>query len=298
MTDRPALAPLPSPDEWTDEEDRLGFFGPDSVTWRIHTDPSYAVGGLRALMLQALHPVAMDGVARNSTGFKDEWWMRMTRTGQYVETLTFGTRSEARRMAARVRGLHRKLSGVEETTGRAYRVDDHDLLQWVHNGAVDSLLSTARRAGLPLSDEHADAYVLEQAAAARLVGVPDDLVPRTVADLDAYFEQIRPQLAVTPAASQGVRRLFVPPMKGWVQVLTPARPAWGTFVSLGFATLPGWARRMYSMPGLTLTDTAATAALRGFRTALLAVPDRCGGRPSCGPGSSGWPPNPLPESAA
>ena len=64
------LAPLPSPDEWTAEEDRLGFFGPDSVTWRIHTDPSYAVGGLRALMLQALHPVAMDGVARNSAGFR------------------------------------------------------------------------------------------------------------------------------------------------------------------------------------------------------------------------------------
>jgi uncharacterized protein (DUF2236 family) len=266
--------PLPSPDEWTAEEDRLGFFGPGSVTWRIHTDPSYAVGGLRALMLQALHPVAMDGVARNSDGFRDEWWMRMTRTGQYVETLTFGTRTEARRMAARVRGLHRKLSGIEETTGRAYRVDDPDLLLWVHNGAVDSLLSTARRAGLPLSDRDADAYVLEQMAAARLVGVPEELVPRTVADLDAYFEQIRPSLALTPAASDGVRRLFVPPMPGWVQVLTPARPAWGTFVSLGFATLPAWARQMYSMPGFTLTDAAASGALRAFRTALLAVPDR------------------------
>lgn len=267
-------APLPSPDEWTEEEDRLGFFGPDSVTWRIHTDPSYAVGGLRALMLQALHPVAMDGVARNSTGFKDEWWMRMTRTGQYVETITFGSRTEARRMAARVRGYHRKLSGVEETTGRAYRVDDPDLLLWVHNGAVDSLLSTARRAGLALSDEDADAYVLEQTAAARLIGVPSELVPRTVADLDAYFERIRPELALTPAASEGVRRLFVPPMKGWVQVLTPARPAWGTFVSLGFATLPAWARQMFSMPGLSLTDAAATAALRAFRAALLAVPER------------------------
>jgi uncharacterized protein (DUF2236 family) len=268
------LAPLPSPDEWTAEEDLLGFFGPDSVTWRIHTDPSYAVGGLRALMLQALHPVAMDGVARNSTGFKDEWWMRMTRTGQYMETITFGTRTEARRMAARVRGYHRQLSGVEESTGRAYRVDDPDLLLWVHNGAVDSLLSTARRAGLPLSDEDADTYVLEQMAAARLVGVPEELVPRTVADLDAYFERIRPELALTPAASDGVRRLFVPPMKGWVQVLTPARPAWGTFVSLGFATLPAWARQMFSMPGFSLTDAAATAALKAFRTALLAVPER------------------------
>jgi uncharacterized protein (DUF2236 family) len=268
------LAPLPSPDEWTAEEDRLGFFGPDSVTWRIHGDPAYHVGGLRALMLQALHPVAMDGVARNSTGFRDEWWMRMSRTGQYMETLTFGTRTEARRMAARVRGLHRQLSGVEETTGRAYRVDDPDLLLWVHACAVDSLLTTARRAGVPLTDDDADRYVAEQVAAAQLVGVPLPTVPRSVAELDAYLEDIRPSLAATPAAVKGVRDLFLPPMPGWVQVLTPARPAWGTLATLGFATLPAWARRMYSLPGIALTDAAATGALKAVRKALVALPER------------------------
>jgi uncharacterized protein (DUF2236 family) len=268
------LAPLPSPDDWTAEEDRLGFFGPESVTWRIHGDPSYHVGGLRALMLQALHPVAMDGVARNSVGFKEDWWLRMSRTGQYMETITFGSRTEARRMAARVRGYHRKLSGVEETTGRAYRVDDPDLLLWVYATAVDSLLTTAQRAGVPLTDEDADRYVAEQVAAAQLIGVPLSTVPRTVAELDAYLEDVRPSLAATPAALDGVRNLFLPPMKGWVQVLTPARPAWVTLATLGFATLPVWARRMYSMPGLGLTDAAATAALKALRTALVAVPER------------------------
>ncbi len=268
------LAPLPSPDDWTAEEDRLGFFGPDSVTWRIHGDPSYHVGGLRALMLQALHPVAMDGVARNSVGFKEDWWLRMSRTGQYMETITFGSRTEARRMAARVRGYHRKLSGVEATTGRAYRVDDPDLLLWVYATAVDSLLTTAQRAGVPLTDEDADRYVAEQVAAAQLIGVPLSTVPRTVAELDAYLEDIRPSLAATPAALDGVRNLFLPPMKGWVQVLTPARPAWVTLATLGFATLPVWARRVYSMPGLGLTDAAATAALKALRTALVAVPER------------------------
>ena len=268
------LAPLPSPDDWTAEEDRLGFFGPGSITWRIHGDPAYHVGGLRALMLQALHPVAMDGVARNSAGFRDEWWMRMTRTGEYMATVAFGTRTEARRTAARVRGLHRQLSGVEETTGRAYRVDDPDLLLWVHNCAVDSLLTTARRAGVPVSDADADRYVAEQVAAAQLVGVPLSMVPTSVAELDAYFEQIRPCLAATPAAIHGVRDLFLPPMRGWVQVLTPARPAWGTLASLGLATLPAWDRRMYSLPGLSMTDAAATTALRAFRTAFLALPER------------------------
>jgi uncharacterized protein (DUF2236 family) len=268
------LAPLPSPDDWTAEEDLLGFFGPDSVTWRIHADPSYHLGGMRALMLQALHPVAMDGVATQSAGFRDEWWMRMTRTGQYVETLTFGTRTEARRMAARVRGLHRQLSGVEGTTGRAYRVDDPDLLLWVHVCEVESLLTTARRAGVAVTDAEADAYVAEQVAAGVLVGVPEESLPRSVAELDAYFDDVRPVLAATPAAAKGVRDLFLPPMPGWVQVLTPARPAWGTLAGLGFALLPGWARRMYSLPGLALTDVAATTGLKAFRAAYLRLPER------------------------
>jgi uncharacterized protein (DUF2236 family) len=268
------LAPLPSPDDWTAEEDRLGFFGPDSVTWRIHADPSYHLGGMRALMLQALHPVAMDGVATQSTGFKDDWWMRMTRTGQYVETLTFGTRTEARRMAARVRGMHQQLSGVEPTSGRSYRVDDPDLLLWVHVCEVESLLTTARRAGVHISDDDADAYVAEQVAAGVLVGVPENSLPRSVADVDAYFDDVRPALAATPAAVQGIRDLFLPPMPTWLQVLTPARPAWGSLATLGFALLPAWARRMYSLPGLALTDVAATAGLKAFRAAYLRLPER------------------------
>ena len=66
------MSRLPSPRDFTDEEDRLGFFGPGSVTWRVHADPSFSVGGIRALLQQALHPVAMDGVARFSDGFRDD----------------------------------------------------------------------------------------------------------------------------------------------------------------------------------------------------------------------------------
>jgi uncharacterized protein (DUF2236 family) len=268
------LAPLPSPDDWTAEEDLLGFFGAGSVTWRIHGDPSYHVGGIRALMLQALHPVAMHGVATNSAGFRDDWWMRITRTGQYVETVAFGTRSEARRMAARVRGLHQRLSGVEPRTGRAYRVDDPDLLLWVHNCEVESLLSTARRAGVRVTDADADAYVAERVASGVLVGVPEPMLPRSVADLDDYVAWIRPSLLATTAAVAGTRTLFLPPMRGWVQLLTPARPVWGSLAGLAFALLPAWARRMYSLPGLALTDAAATAGVKAFRAGFLALPER------------------------
>jgi uncharacterized protein (DUF2236 family) len=260
--------------EWTAEEDVLGFFGPDSVTWRIHSDPTFSVGGLRALLLQALHPVAMDGVARFSGGFREEPWPRLIRTATYVDTLTFGTRAEAQAAVDRVRAIHSRLGATEETTGRAYRVDDPDLLLWVHCCEVDSLLSAARRAGLPLTDDEADRYVAEQVISAELIGVPTAGVPASVDALAAYFEAIRPSLAVTAAARDAYRLIVLPPMPTWVRYLTPAQPAWGGLATLALALLPPWARRMYSLPGLGLTDAAATAGLRAFRQTMLRLPQR------------------------
>ena len=259
---------------WTAEEDLAGFFGPDSVTWRIHSDPTFSVGGLRALLLQALHPVAMDGVARFSGGFREQPWPRLIRTATYVDTLTFGTRTEARAAVDRVRAIHRRLGATEETTGRAYRVDDPDLLLWVHCCEVDSLLSAARRAGLPITDDEADRYVAEQVTAAELIGVPRADVPDSVDTLVAYFAGIRPSLAVTNAARDAYRLILLPPMPTWVRYLTPAQPAWGGLATLAVALLPQWARRMYLLPGLGLTDAAATAGLKAFRQTMLRLPQR------------------------
>ncbi|MGY2084982.1 oxygenase MpaB family protein [Blastococcus sp. SYSU DS0539] len=268
------MTALPSPADWTAEEDRLGFFGPGSVTWRVHADPSFSLGGLRALLLQALHPVAMDGVARFSGAFRDDPWPRLVRTATYVDTVTFGTRTEAVRAVARVRGIHRRLGAVEETTGRAYRVDDPDLLLWVHCCEVDSLLAVARRAGVPLTDDDADRYVAEQVTAAELVGVERADVPASAAELVAYFERMRPSLAATAAARDAYRLIVLPPMPTWVRFLTPAQPAWGGLATLAVALLPQWARRLYSLPGLGLTDAAATAAVRVFRQTVLRLPRR------------------------
>jgi uncharacterized protein (DUF2236 family) len=262
------------PTGWTPEEDLLGFFGPGSVTWRVHADPAFSVGGLRALLLQALHPVAMDGVARFSGGFREAPWPRLVRTAAYVDTLTFGTRTEAVRAAAQVRGIHRRLGGVEATTGRAYRVDDPDLLLWVHCCEVDSLLTVARRAGVPMTDDEADRYVAEQVTAAALIGVEPADVPDSVATLTAYFASMRPSLAVTPAARNAYRLIVLPPMPTWVRFLTPAQPAWGGLAALAVALLPQWARRMYSLPGLGVTNAAATPALKAFRQAMLRLPQR------------------------
>src|SRR4051812_49900268 len=89
-----------------------GLFGPDSVTWRVHADPLMGIAGLRALLLQALHPVVLEGVTQNSS-FREDPWGRLARTAEYVGTVTYGTMREAQRAGARVRGVHRKVRGID-----------------------------------------------------------------------------------------------------------------------------------------------------------------------------------------
>ncbi len=237
----------------------LGLFGPDSVTWRVHGDPTMGVGGLRALYLQALYPEVTKAVFEHSD-FKVDPWGRLRRTAEYVGTATFGTTRQAHRVAARVRAIHRRVPGA----------GDPALLLWVHCCEVDSFLTTARRAGLRLSDAEADRYIVEQVDAARLIGALDG--PRSVAELRAYFIEVRPRLALSDKASAAARFLLFPPMKVPRGLGAPAHGAWAGLSTLGFALLSRWARRMYRLPGLPSTDLGATVAVRALRTGLMVVP--------------------------
>ena len=180
----------------------VGLFGPGSVTWRVQAEPILWVGGIRALFLQALHPLAMAGVAQHSS-FQDDPWGRLRRTAEFVGVVTYGTTEEAQAAGEMVKRAHRGLQGIEPESGERYVVSDARLLLWVHCCQVDSFLSTVRRAGLGLTDEEADQYVAEQVAAAVLVGIPRQLVPASVEDLAAYFDRIQPELRATAAARDG-----------------------------------------------------------------------------------------------
>jgi uncharacterized protein (DUF2236 family) len=248
-----------------------GLFGPGSITWKVHADPLLGLGGLRALLLQAAHPLAMAGVSEHSE-FRADPWGRLVRTAQYIGTVSFGTTTDAERAAARVRGLHRTVRGFDPASDRAYSASDPELLTWVHVTEVDSFLSTARRGGLALTDAEADGYVAEQARAGALLGVPAHLAPQTVADIQDYYAQMRPQLRISDQAREAARYVIHPPMPRKVALLTPARPAWYGLAGLAFALLPRWARRMYRLPGLPTTDLAATLAVRTLHTAVAPLP--------------------------
>lgn len=225
-----------------------GFFGPASVTWRSSADLSAPVAGLRALLIQALHPLAMAGVDQHSD-WKTDPVGRLAATSAYLATVSYGDKAAAERVSARVRGIHRKVTGTDQVTGRPYAASDPALLLWVHAGLVDSTLAARELFGTPPSAADADSYVAEMVIAAELVGVPRAMIPTCVAELAGYIESVRPELACTPAAAESMR-----------YVLNPAgldediAEIWADVRDGAVGSLPRWAISMYGFEIEPLTD--------------------------------------------
>src|SRR5919197_4440242 len=190
-----------------------GLVGPYSVTWQLHADPAMWLAGIRSLYLQALHPRAVAGVVQNSD-FQRDPLGRLMRTATFVALSTYGPREEVERAAATVRRVHRSLRARDPDTGATFRVDEPELLLWVHCAEVASFLSVVRRAGFPLTRAHADRYLDEQRASAALVGLDPGEVPGSVAEMSAYFHDIRPALRRTADTDLIYRFLHRPPMPG------------------------------------------------------------------------------------
>jgi uncharacterized protein (DUF2236 family) len=250
-----------------DRRAEYGLLGPHSVTWQVHADPSMWLAGIRSLYLQALHPRAVAGVVQNSD-FRRDPLGRLVRTADFVGLSTYGTVEEVERAAARVRRVHRSLRVRDPETGRTFRVDEPELLLWVHCAEVASFLSVVRRAGFPLTRAHADRYLDEQRATAALVGLDPDDVPGSVDEMSAYFRGIRPALRHTEDSEAIYQFLHRPPVSGLlglgVRVYGP------TLGHLSYSLLPGWAVRLHGHRAYP--SAATTVALRTLRRAALAIP--------------------------
>jgi uncharacterized protein (DUF2236 family) len=244
---------------------------PQSVTWQVHIDRSMWIGGVRGLMLQALHPIAMRGVWQNSN-FQEDPIGRLQRTADFVGVVTWGTTEEADELGRKVRGIHRALRIQDPDTGRVHRVDDPELLLWVHCAEVSSYLDVARRAGLRLSDRQADRYLAEQRRSATYVGLHEEDVPGSVAEMEEYFATARSQLKVTPEARSTVRFLLWPKLPHEMRFLRPGKPAYVPLGALCYYSLPGWARRMYGLLP-EIPQPVVTAALRSFRLTMNSLPE-------------------------
>ena len=232
------------PDAPADE----GFFGPGSVTWRVSTDLSSPVAGLRALLLQALHPLAMAGVDQHSDWRRDPVG-RLAATSAYLATISFAERAAAERAAGRVRRIHDHVTGVDTVTGQPYAASDPALLLYVHATFVGSGLAAATQFGTALSAGESGRFVAEQVTAAELVGVPRDRVPDSVPALEAYLSSVRPGLRCTPAARESMDYLLDPP-----GLDADIAEIWQDVRHAALGTLPAWAREMYGYEVPPLTD--------------------------------------------
>lgn len=246
-----------------------GLFGPSSVTWQMHGDPMMWVAGVRALYLQALHPRAVRGVTQNSD-FRRDAWGRLLRTADFVGTTTYGTTEAAEKAGARVRKIHSMLGATDPDTGERYGVDEPELLLWVHCAEIDSYLHVARRSGFRLTDALADRYLAEHRVSARLVGLDPDAVPANRAEMAAYFEKVRPELACGPEARAVDDFLLRPPTH---PLLVPAREVlWRRVARLAYAALPPYAHELYGRPAPE--PATVSRQLRATGTLLRSVPAR------------------------
>jgi uncharacterized protein (DUF2236 family) len=216
-----------------------GLFGPRSVTWRVAADLSAPVAGLRSLLLQALHPLAMAGVDQHSDWRADPG-ARFASTAAYVVTTTYGDTATARAAAARVRKIHGTVNGTDTVTGQPYDANDPALLLWVHAGLVDSGLAACRLYGAPLTAVQADRYVAEMTAVAELIGVPAGRAPASVAELDAYFTGVRPSLASSASTADTATYLL-----GMPDVEPELAEVWEVLAAASAASLPDWARELH-----------------------------------------------------
>ncbi|GIF64848.1 hypothetical protein Ais01nite_28830 [Asanoa ishikariensis] len=258
----------------------LGLFGPDTVTWRVHAEPILFVGGLRSLYLQALHPRAMAGVAQNSH-YKDDPWGRLVRTSIYVATAVYGTTAEAEAAGRRLRAIHAKMRARDPFTGEEFRIDEPDLLRWVHVAEVESFITTARQAGVPLTDAEVDTYYDEQRRVAALAGLDPSTVPGSASQVAAYYKSMQPELKITKDSAEALVFLTAPPVP-WK--LNPAvrvglelggpRLAYLGVASTALGLLPPWARRLYGGLGLPIEGFTAGLSARALRAALAALPRR------------------------
>jgi uncharacterized protein (DUF2236 family) len=242
-----------------------GLFGPDSVTWKIHADfPGMMAGGIAALMLQTLHPLALAGVWDHSS-FRTDILGRLRRTTAFVAATSFAPTAEAEKMIAKVRAIHTQVKG-RLPDGRRYSANSPRLLTWVHCTEMWSFLAGYRmyRSELPLAIQ--DRYYAETAQLAEALGAKK--VPKSVAEIEAYFESVQGDLEFSD------RSVDVLAVLAGIELPIPASAvARELFLGSGAALLPPWAqRRMGRGRVQQLRDRAAARGLKAmgplFRAAL------------------------------
>jgi uncharacterized protein (DUF2236 family) len=250
------------------------YFGPDSLTRRVVRERAMLLGGPRALVLQLAHPLVAAGVADHSP-FAADPLARLRRTLDSTLAMVFGTRAQAHAAAAKITHVHGFVHGVlPEDAGRfpagtPYDARDPDLLLWVHATLVDTTFTVYPRFVAPLDDREVDEAYEESKIAARLVGVPDEIIPASYADFRTYFEEMiaSDDIAGAPFQRAVVQDVLYPSLR-----FVP-KPVFWPAVALTTELLPPRVRELFSLE-LTPSRRRAAGVMRRVVRGMLPVMPR------------------------
>jgi len=245
-----------------------GFYLPGDAPWVVHRDFATLVGGVRALLLQALHPGALGGVAQHSR-YEEDPLGRLSGTIRWLTVTTFGSMTAIRNEAGRVNKMHDRVAGeYEKNSGEKtpYQAADKDLLLWVHIAFMDSFLRAHQNYSTNPIPGGADAYVAQWSKSVGPLGL--DKVPMSETELIEALDHYRPQLRVDDKARSVI---------SWIQnapLPRAAKPAYRLLFHSALATLPRDFRQMIGIRSYPLW------ILRPITTFLLVL-----GRKAIGPDS-------------
>ncbi|AUB76848.1 MAG: DUF2236 domain-containing protein [Pseudomonadales bacterium] len=231
-----------------------GLFGPASISWQVHGDfTSMLIGGISALMLQALHPLALAGVWDHSN-FRQDMLGRLRRTGQFISGTTFGSTRDANWLIEKVRTIHLQVTGTG-LDGRPYAASDPELLTWVHVAEVSNFLAAHIRYRNPhLSAADQDQYYDEIALVAERLGATN--VPRSRQQIADYLERVRPQLLCDERSHEVMRLLLNAPAPSLL-----AKPFGALMMQAGIDLLPDWASDQLGLQQQPLTRKLVRAGV-------------------------------------
>ena len=198
--------------EWTplvEAGEDAGLFKPTDAAWVVHADVATMIGGIRALLLQALHPGSLAGVMQHSR-YEEDALGRLSGTIRWLTICTFGSKEALEVESARVRQMHERVKGKFSTNDgseRNYKASDSDLLMWVHVAFTDSFLAAHQEYGV--KEINPDEYVKQWANAVTPLGVLNP--PQNLHELQAVLKSYEPQLRVDENSKRVIQFIQNPP---------------------------------------------------------------------------------------
>ncbi len=227
-----------------------GYFGPNSMMWKVNKEITVLFGGARALLMHAAHPLIAAG-ARQTSFYQRDPWKRLIRTLSLQNSVTFGTKEEADDSAHRINKLHEVIKGTDEITGDVYDALDHEQLLWVHACLQISSIYFYEKTVKKLTQEEKNQYHRENMLAADLVLINIKDMPQTHEELKQWVikkSQTKDYLIVTDVAKD------VQDIIAGGPVPTHIKPIWPFIAFTAFNTLPKEFKELYGVSESKVKD--------------------------------------------